>query len=166
MRKALTALVTLALCLFLVLPAQADPAYRTAVFTIGSTTTAVNGQTLTMDLAPFVDPATGRTYVPVRYLAGALGAQVAWDAANQTITLTMPGSVVVLTIGSSVLVVNGQALSMDATPQIVPPGRTVLPARWVAEAFGFTVNWLPVLHQVYVTDQPPVTLTPSLPAGA
>ncbi len=159
MRRVLTALLALLLTLAPVRPAGADPAYRTAIFTIGSTTASVNGQSLAMDLAPFVDPASNRTYVPVRYLAQALGAAVTWDSANQTVALTSPGTVVLLTIGSPVLVVDGQALSMDASPQIMPPGRTVLPARWVATAFGFQVNWLPALKQVYVTDEPPVNLS-------
>lgn len=165
MRKTLLTLVTLALFFSVTLPVAEASTYSTAMFTIGSTTASVNGQTMTMDLAPFLDPVTGLTYIPVRYLGTALGATVAWDAANQTITLTKPGYVVVLTVGSPVMVVNGQALSMDAAPQVMPPGRTVLPASWVAEAFGFHVTWVPSLREMYVTDLPPIP-APAKPATA
>lgn len=40
-------------------------------------------RTVTMDVAPFIDPSTGRTYVPVRFAAQALGCSVGWDPAGQ-----------------------------------------------------------------------------------
>ena len=54
--------------------------------TIGSTTLTVNGKALLMDSAPVIK--NGRTYLPVRYLAEALGYDISWDAATQTITLS------------------------------------------------------------------------------
>ena len=51
--------------------------------TIGETTATVtrSGQTetLTMDVAPYVDNTTWRTYVPVRFAADAFGCNVGWD---------------------------------------------------------------------------------------
>lgn len=61
---------------------------KVITMTIGSTEAIVteNGvkTTLTMDVAPFVDPAINRTYVPVRFAAQALGANVGWDQSKQT----------------------------------------------------------------------------------
>ncbi|MGE4548378.1 MAG: stalk domain-containing protein [Intestinibacillus sp.] len=34
---------------------------------------------ITMDVTPYADPASGRTYIPVRYVADVLGAEVTWD---------------------------------------------------------------------------------------
>lgn len=42
---------------------------------------------LQMDTAAFIDDAEGRTYVPVRFLAEALGYTVGWDEARQTVSL-------------------------------------------------------------------------------
>ncbi len=39
---------------------------------------------ITMDVAPYVDPATWRTYVPVRFAAQAFGCAVGWDQEAQT----------------------------------------------------------------------------------
>lgn len=55
----------------------------TLTLTIGSTeatvTTGETTRTLTMDVAPYVDSATWRTYVPVRFAASAFGCNVGWD---------------------------------------------------------------------------------------
>lgn len=42
---------------------------------------------ITMDVAPYVDPTTWRTYVPVRFAAQALGCAVGWDQDDQTVIL-------------------------------------------------------------------------------
>ncbi|WP_338824243.1 hypothetical protein MHOCP_23400 [Moorella humiferrea] len=114
----------------------------TASFVIGSSTYVIDGVEYTMDVAPYVT-AAGRTYVPVRYLAYALGVapeNVYWDQAAQTVTLLKGFTAVQLTIGSNVLKVNGISVPMDVAPEI-KDGRTMLPARFVAEAFGASVGY-------------------------
>lgn len=44
-------------------------------------------EAIQMDTAAFIDANEGRTYVPIRYLAEALGYVVDWDDATQTVTL-------------------------------------------------------------------------------
>lgn len=158
MRHVLTFLLLLVLLLSVVRPAAADD-YRTAVFTIGGSTATVNGRPLATDPAPFTDD--GVTFVPVRCLAAALGAQLAWDQGSRTVTLTAPGTVVVLTVDSPVASVDGQAVDMGVAPRIIPPGRAVLPPRRVAEAFGYTVHWLPELKWVLITNHPPFVFPPA-----
>jgi len=117
----------------------------TSVFKIGDTSYTVGGdvyETKTMDVAPYIKD--GRTYLPVRYVAYCLGltdANIIWDDANDTVTLIKSGTVVQLKIGSNTLLVNGASITMDVAPEIVDPGRTMLPIRWVAEAFGAVVTW-------------------------
>ena len=66
--------------------------------TIGSSTaTLTQGDktsTISMDVAPYVDSATWRTYVPVRFAAQALGCAVGWDQAAQTVILVDTDKVV------------------------------------------------------------------------
>ena len=61
---------------------------KTLTMTIGSTeATLTEGETataITMDVAPYVDSATWRTYVPVRFAAQAFGCAVGWDQDDQT----------------------------------------------------------------------------------
>ena len=98
---------------------------------------------ITMDAAPFIE--NDRTYVPVRYLANALGvadANVRWNAASRLVTLAEPGMPTVeMTVGVSRVLSNGKATATDVAPVVKPPGRTMLPAKWVAEALGYTVEW-------------------------
>lgn len=123
---------------------------RSAVFYIGSTIYNVNGVNKIMDVAPYIK--AGRTYVPVRYLGEALGADVAWDEVTKTVTLTKGDKSVVLVIGSTIAKVNGADVQMDVAPEIVN-GRTMLPARRVAEGLGYMVGWNEVLKQVVVQEQ-------------
>ena len=55
--------------------------------TIGSTTLTVNGESVTMDVAPEIK--NGRTMLPARYLAEALGGSVGWDQASKTVVFEM-----------------------------------------------------------------------------
>lgn len=61
---------------------------KTLTMTIGSTEAQVTGNGVTvpivMDVAPYVDNATWRTYVPVRFAAQAFGCAVGWDQAAYT----------------------------------------------------------------------------------
>ncbi len=54
--------------------------------TVGAESAIVNGQTVTLDSPAFIE--SSRTYMPVRFVAEALGASVAWDAPTSTATIT------------------------------------------------------------------------------
>ena len=111
------------------------------MFVIGQGFYNLNGQMKMMDVAPYIKG--DRTYVPVRYLAyvcGLTDQDIAWDDATQTVTLTKGDKVVKLVIGSKTLTVGEETTEMDVAPEI-SNGRTMLPARYVAEAFGGVVTW-------------------------
>ncbi|MBC7325586.1 MAG: copper amine oxidase [Moorella sp. (in: Bacteria)] len=94
-----------------------------------------------MDAPPFIEE--GRTYVPVRYLAYALGVGedgIRWDEKTRTVTLSKDGVTVTLVIGEDTGFINGRARSLGVAP-LLREGRTYLPARFVAEAFGYQVDW-------------------------
>lgn len=48
-----------------------------------------NGQTRTVEMsaAPYIKASNGRTYVPIRYAAEALGCNVGWDASTRTVII-------------------------------------------------------------------------------
>src|SRR5690606_38350748 len=82
----------------------------------------------------------GRTMVPLRAIFDALGAEVAWDSATRTVTAHRGDRTVRLTAGDRTAVIDGTWVSLDAPPVIVG-GRTLVPLRFVAEAFGADVAW-------------------------
>lgn len=121
------------------------PDSTTYTKTVGETT-----ETLEMDVMPYIKD--GRTYVPVRYLAYSLGVgenDIAWAQESKTVTITLNDKVVILVIGSNVMYINGEPIVMDVVPEIVD-GRTMLPARWVAEALGAIVEWDESLNQAVI----------------
>ena len=59
---------------------------RTISLRIGSTTATVSGVAQPLDVAPFVIGAS--TYVPLRFVGQALGAQVNFDGTNQIVAIT------------------------------------------------------------------------------
>ncbi len=58
---------------------------RSISLTIGSTAATVDGQSATIDVAPFIVGAT--TFVPLRFISQALGASVNWDDSTSTVTI-------------------------------------------------------------------------------
>jgi hypothetical protein len=54
---------------------------------VGSTQATVAGRPVVIDEAPFIIGAS--TYVPLRFVAQALGAEVNWDGSNQTVAVNM-----------------------------------------------------------------------------
>ena len=56
------------------------------LITIGADTAYVNGTAVKLDAAAFVE--NGRTYLPLRFISETLGAQVAWNETEKTVTIT------------------------------------------------------------------------------
>lgn len=118
-----------------------------AKFVIGSNIFDIGGVPYVMDAVPYIKDS--RSYVPMRYLAQMLGAEVTWEQADQTVTLSNGEVTAVFTIGSTSYTVNGEALTADVAPEIVND-RAYLPARFVAEAFGAQVGWDEGLQTVLI----------------
>lgn len=112
----------------------------------------------------------GRTMIPIRALAEKLGADVGWNAAARQVTLTRAGVTTVMTVGSKTAYVDGKVMEMDVAPYITG-GRTLIPARYVAEFFGQKVAWDGEKRRVDVTEDKSVAggsnlETWALPMGA
>jgi len=58
----------------------------TVIIPIGSDTAIADGKEVTLDSAAFI--ASGRTYVPLRFIGEAFGADVSWDNVTRTATIT------------------------------------------------------------------------------
>ncbi len=114
----------------------------------------VNGVLNTMDTSPIISG--GRTLLPIRYVAEALGATVDWDAGDQRVTIQFQDTTIELWINQNNARVNGVMQQIDpnnaqVTPVILPPGRTMLPLRFVAENLGSSVDWEPIGQEVTIT---------------
>ncbi|MBD2847740.1 copper amine oxidase N-terminal domain-containing protein [Paenibacillus sp. IB182496] len=117
---------------------------------INSTTFFVDGNEMMSDVAPMnVD---GTTYVSIRTLADVLGAQIEWDSATHTVTTHSGGNIVKIRAGSDTATVNGQSVMLQA-PVFIEQGRTQVPLRFVAEQFGWELDWEPSDWSVTLTQE-------------
>lgn len=115
-------------------------------FPVGKKLYYINGQEKSMDAQTFVSQ--GRTYVPLRYLGEALGAQVKWisDGGSKGVIVLAKGKngVVFRLDRQEYTIIKGGnqafAARMDVSP-ISKDNRLYLPARYVAEVFGYGMNF-------------------------
>ncbi len=98
----------------------------------------VNEKRVRFAVQPIIQ--NNRTLVPIREVSEALGAEVKWNQATKTVTLLKDDITVTLIIGQSRATRNGQTITLDVPAQVIG-GRTLLPLRFISEAFGATVDW-------------------------
>ncbi len=109
---------------------------------IGESNINIDGETVPIDESnsvPYVE--NGRTMMPVRGIAEAIGADVSYDDKEQTVTLASSETIVLMTIGLDEMEVNGETVALLNAPEIVNE-RTMLPVRDVAEALYCEVEWV------------------------
>ncbi len=93
---------------------------------------------LTSDVEPYIE--NGRTMVPVRMVTEAMGYDVLWDQEKQTVTIVSTKTQIVMVIGSREVRIGNQTVTMDV-PAVIQQSRTFVPIRFVAENFGYQVEW-------------------------
>jgi len=104
---------------------------------------------LISDVPGIVYPINGaeRTLVPIRIIAEALGAKVAWNQERQEVSIQHNGKLIFLTIDADSALVNGRR---QALPDGVPAkrmdydgsSRTLVPVRFITEQLGLKVHWV------------------------
>ena len=120
---------------------------------------AVNGEEIAFsDQKPLLDADAGRTYVPVRFLAEALGAEVSWDDTHKVVIIRSydidgkdTKTIHCLKLGENKMVNVYDAGTGGAAAYYFPSdiypievnGRTMLPFRYVAELLGVQVYYDP-----------------------
>lgn len=106
-----------------------------------------------------------RTMVPIYQLTKALGANVVWDGAARTVTITRANTTIFMTIDSTTAYVNGDPVTMDVAPCILND-RTMIPAAYVALFFGQTVTWDGEARIAYISEDKTVAGDSNLEAWA
>ncbi|NPV26107.1 MAG: hypothetical protein HPY81_01360 [Firmicutes bacterium] len=108
------------------------------ILKIDSTNVLVNGQENSMEVAPRL--VKGIPMVPLRFLCDTLGVQIKLAEDGKRIELIKAAQSVTLQIDQTIANVNQREVKLDVSPQLVE-GRTLVPLRFVAEAFGAEVFW-------------------------
>ncbi len=118
-----------------------------------NSTITVNGKKKEIDsgngTAPVIQD--NRTFIPVRTVIEAMGGAVEWEADTQTAILAKDDTIIILQIGNKTAFVNENKITLDTEPRVIN-GRTMLPIRFIAENFGFNVDWNNSTQTIIITN--------------
>ena len=98
----------------------------------------LNGAWMEFDVPPIL--VNDRTLVPMRAIFEALGCTVSWDDETQTASGVRNGKKVSVTIDSNIATIAGSATTIDQ-PAILKDDRTLVPLRFISEAYDANVQW-------------------------
>ena len=106
-----------------------------------------DGKEVTFDVPPVIHD--GRTLIPLRACAEALGADVEWIAETQTAAIIQFAYSIFITIGEKEYIIDDLPYPIDVPAQIID-GRTLVPVRAISEGFGAKVTWDAETRTVYI----------------
>ena len=130
--KRLTYILLIAVMMVIFLPS-------TAYAALPPVRLVIDNQELTgLDVPPLIRNNT--TMVPARAVFEHVGGSVSGRLNYTEITVNYRHDILVMTVGNEWAQLNGQYIFMDSPPVIIN-GRTLIPLRFAAQAFGFIVDW-------------------------
>ena len=109
----------------------------------------INGKDITSEVAPRL--INERTMVPVRAILEEIGASVNWNEEQRTVTAEKGNIKFSMALDEDFYTVNGKVVSMDSKAVVVK-NRILVPARYVAQAFGLKVEWNSDEKTVYINE--------------
>ncbi|MEA4816668.1 MAG: copper amine oxidase N-terminal domain-containing protein [Lachnospiraceae bacterium] len=115
---------------------QDDSTFTTKItVTIGADTITAGSQTITLDVPAYIN--SGYTMLPVRAVTEAISsaAIVRWDDPTKTVTISFGSRIIVMTIGSKTMTINGTPVAMSGVCEI-RESRAFLPLRDLGYALG------------------------------
>jgi len=112
----------------------------------------VNGKEMISANKPIV--VQNRTFVPLRSIAGALGAATKWNAAAQTATIQVADRSVDITVGAASIRDNGVSKTLNAPPAFIHTVGKVstlyVPLAAISEGLQFQVIYRDTLKTVFI----------------
>lgn len=84
----------------------------------------------------------GRTLIPIRAVSELLGAEVEWNADWYQAEISKDGTEIILPVNSDTAYIDGGACELDVPAKIIN-GRTMVPLRFIADAFDTFIDWEP-----------------------
>ena len=110
----------------------------------------VNGEKLEFDVEPVL--LNDRTMVPMRKIFETLGATVSWNGDTETASGVRNGVRVSVSIDNPKAFIDGKATTLDQPPVLLD-GRTLVPLRFIAEAYGAKVEWVDETQTVNISTE-------------
>ncbi|MCK5847910.1 MAG: hypothetical protein KAH01_01780 [Caldisericia bacterium] len=118
--------------------------------TIGSKIMLINGVPMDEHLsaAPYIK--NEKTYVPIRVISEAFGADVTWYAESKGIVIEFMERKIEMQVGSKEAFIDGKKVVLTDAPEI-KNGSTFVPLRFVAESLDAVIGWNPSNREITVT---------------
>lgn len=138
MKRISKLLISGALCAVLATGTATSVMAETSFPTGAVTAVYVNGKAVDFDTTPEI--VNDRTFVPMRAIFEAMGADVKWNDARREAVAELGASEVALKIDSNIGLHDTTASVLDTAPYI-KQGRTMLPLRYLSESLGYDVDW-------------------------
>lgn len=119
---------------------------------VGNKTAMINDTTKTLQAAPV--NIKGVVMVPLRFIGEAFGATVEWEPVFKIVRLQLGSTIIYLQIGYNYASVNGKRIVLQGLPTIIK-GTTMVPIRFISEAFNAQVTWIAATQGVEITYPKP-----------
>ncbi|MBD2843580.1 copper amine oxidase [Paenibacillus sp. IB182496] len=129
----------------------------------------VDGRVLQTDVAPVM--VNNTVLIPLRHVAGTIGAAIQWDAPSRTVTVTRENVTATLILGQRAATVTKGADTSDVLltePARLLDNRVMVPVRFLAETFGAGIKWDKASQSVNITpsqDEATTIVGPQGPRG-
>lgn len=136
-------------CCFILTVCLLVSSLSAVVFASDDISIVINDKTVTFDQMPVI--VDGRTLVPLRGISETLGAKVIYTQDTKRVTVTRDGVVVKLKIGSTEAYIDHTEKTLDV-PATVISSRTMVPVRFISEAYGSEVKWDADTRTVIIKD--------------
>lgn len=112
-------------------------------------TVVVDGDYLIFDQSPV--SVKGSTLVPMRTIFEKLGAEVRWNAGDQSVTAVKGETSIWLQLNNRTAKVNGKDQALETVPKSIN-NSTMIPLRFVSEALGAKVKWDSSKQTIMITS--------------
>ena len=89
--------------------------------------------------------------MPVRFISEVFGAKVEWIAEDRKVIIEEPEKSIDFTIDSDRATVNDHEIMLDCPVELVFPGRTLVPLRFVSEQLATKVEYDQELLEISIT---------------
>ena len=119
---------------------------------VGNKTAMINDTSKALQAAPI--NVKGVVMVPLRFIGEAFGATVEWEPVFKIVRLQLGSTMIYLQIGSNYASVNGKKNVLQGLPTIIS-GTTMVPIRFISEAFNAQVTWIAATQGVEITYPKP-----------
>ncbi len=130
-----------------IVSASPNPQPVYILMSIGKNAATVDNKSVTIDVPPTI--IDDRTMVPFRFIGEAINASIDYDADSRTAIFQRGRRIVEILIGGATANIDGVEVKLEP-PATIVNGRTMIPLRFISEAFHAEVQWDEVKRTVEI----------------